>query len=147
MLAGVLLLAAASPLTAQQQHFMREQVLRGSTPTEQALVERIRVDLAQVRLAQDAYFASHQGFAPELGDLKGLKLGSGAQVVVLMSGPRGWKAEATHPGVTGREVVHVMRLKEGERCPMMDHGGMEKGAGSGDPAGKNASPAASEHQH
>lgn len=141
-LALMLSLTVAPGAAAQQMHFMREKVLRAATPQDQALVDRVRADLAQLRTAQEAYFAGHQGYAPELADLKGLKLGSGASVVVLMAGPKGWKAEATHPALAGSEVVHVMRLREGESCPMMQGGGQEKA--------KEAAPGAAgaaEHQH
>ena len=45
------------------------------------------------------------------------------------------KAEATHPSLKGAEVVHVMRMAEGESCPMMGGGGMKGGMGGMDMGG------------
>jgi hypothetical protein len=124
-LAGIGLLLVAGAASAQQLHIMREQVLRPATAEDRPLVDKVREDLARVRVAEEAYFAANQTYAAEVSDLKGLKLASGATVVILMSGPAGWKAEATHPSLTGAEVVHVMRTKDGETgCPMMGQGGM-----------------------
>jgi hypothetical protein len=134
---GLALLAGARPAQAQQLHVMRESVLRPASQEDRALVDRVREDLAKVRVAEEAYFATHGTYAPELSELKGVKLASGTSIVVLMSGPMGWKAEATHPSLTGAEVLHVMRMKEGEAgCPMMQGGmggmgGMQHGMGGG----------------
>lgn len=138
-------------LSAQQSvHFMREAILRPVAPEDRVLVDKVREDLAKVRVAEEAYFAANQTYAPELSDLKGLKLSSGTSVVVLMSSPKGWKAEATHPSLKGAEVVHVMRTAEGESCPMMGEGGMKGGMGG--MGGKKqddaaAPPPPAQHQH
>lgn len=136
---------AGRDLAAQQPlHFMRESVLRPVAPEDRVLVDKVREDLAKVRVAEEAYFAANQTYAPELSDLKGLKLSSGTSVVVLMSSPKGWKAEATHPSLKGAEVVHVMRMAEGESCPMM--GGMA-GMGAMKQDGPAAPPPPTQHQH
>jgi hypothetical protein len=145
---------AGRDLAAQQSlHFMRESVLRPVAPEDRVLVDKVREDLAKVRVAEEAYFAANQTYAAELSDLKGLKLSSGTSVVVLMSSPKGWKAEATHPSLKGAEVVHVMRMAEGESCPMMGGGGMKGGMGGmgGMGAQGQEAPAAptptTQHQH
>jgi hypothetical protein len=137
---GLALLGGAEAADAQQLHVMRESVLRPVSQEDRALVDRVREDLAKVRVAEEAYFAAHNTYASELSDLKNLKLSSGTSIVILMSGPMGWKAEATHPSLTGAEVLHVMRGKEGEAgCPMMQGGmggGMQHGMGGGMGGGK-----------
>lgn len=141
---------AGRDLAAQQSvHFMRESILRPAAPEDRVLVDRVREDLAKVRAAEEAYFAANQTYAPELSDLKGVKLSSGTSVVILMSSPKGWKAEATHPSLKGAEVVHVMRMAEGESCPMMGEGGMKGGMGGmgGKKQDGAGPPPAAQHQH
>jgi L-arabinose isomerase len=150
---AVAFLLVAGPAAAQQQvHVMRESVLRAATVEDQAKVDKVREDLAKVRLAEEAYFTANQTYAPELSDLKGLKLSQGTNVIILMSGPMGFKAEATNFSLKGAEVVHVMRMEKGEKCPMMEHGGTGgmqgmdgmKGMGQGGPAPATGAP---QHQH
>jgi hypothetical protein len=147
LLLVALAVVAGRDLAAQQSvHFMRESILRPAAPEDRVLVDKVREDLAKVRAAEEAYFAANQTYAPELSDLKGVKLSSGTSVVILMSSPKGWKAEATHPSLKGAEVVHVMRMAEGESCPMMGEGGMKGGMGGGKKEGAEAAPPA-QHQH
>jgi hypothetical protein len=151
LLVATCLLLAGRVATAQQQlHFMRESILRPVAAEDRVLVDKVREDLAKVRAAEEAYFTANQTYAPELSDLKGVKLSSGASVVILMSSPRGWKAEATHASLKGAEVVHVMRMAEGESCPMMGEdgarGGMA-GMGGNKPEGAAGPPPPAQHQH
>jgi hypothetical protein len=150
ILLGAALVLAAGVAEAQEQlHFMRESVLRPAASEDRVLVDKVREDLARVRVAEEAYYAANQTYASELSDLKGVKLSSGTSVVILMSSPKGWKAEATHPSLAGAEVVHVMRLAAGEKCPMMEMGGMKGGMGGmGGMGGKKADAAPpAQHQH
>jgi hypothetical protein len=148
LLLGALLVLAGRDLAAQQSvHFMRESILRPAAPEDRVLVDRVREDLARVRAAEEAFFAANQTYAPELSDLKGVKLSSGTSVVILMSSPKGWKAEATHPSLKGAEVVHVMRMAEGESCPMMGEGGMKGGMGGKKPNDAAGPPPPAQHQH
>jgi hypothetical protein len=144
---------------------MRESVLVPVSTEDRVLVDKVRDDLARVRVAEEAYFTANQNYSPELSDLKGLKLSSGASIVVLMSSPMGWRAEATHASLQGVEVVHVMRMDPGQNCPMMDmdglggmnhgamggmrgmQGGMKMPAGDGCCGGGSAQPPAPKHQH
>ena len=155
LLGAALVLAAGVAQAQQQLHFMRESVLRPAVVEDKVVVDKVREDLAKIRAAEEAYFAANQTYAPELSDLKGIKLSSGTEVVILMSGPKGWKAEATHPSLPGAEVVHVMRLAAGESCPMMEQGGRMGGmdhAGMPGMGRMNAGAAAgagppAQHQH
>lgn len=124
LLGAAFVLAAGVAQAQDQLHFMRESVLRPAAGEDRALVDKVRDDLARVRVAEEAYFAANQTYASEVSDLKGVKLSSGTSVIILMSSPKGWKAEATHPSLAGAEVVHVMRMAAGEKCPMMEMGGM-----------------------
>jgi hypothetical protein len=142
LLGALLTLAGRSAVAQQSVHFMRESILRPAVVEDRVLVDKVRDDLAKVRAAEEAYFAVNQSYAAELSDLKGVKLSSGTSVVILMSSPKGWRAEATHPSLAGAEVVHVMRMTEGESCPMMEPGGMRGGMDHG---GMSGSPA--QHQH
>jgi hypothetical protein len=168
LLAATLAFGARPVIAQQQLHFMRESVLTPVSAEDRVLVDKVRDDLARVRVAEEAYFAANQNYSPELSDLKGLKLSSGASIVVLMSGPMGWKAQATHASLKGAEVVHVMRMDPGQKCPMMemggmggmggmDHGamggmggmqgGMKMPAGEGCCGGGSTPPPAPQHQH
>ena len=136
---ALLLLVVTSPAAAQQLHFMREAVLRPQAPQDQVVVDRVRADLAAIRTAQETYFAANQTYAAELSELKGVKLSGGTSAVILMASPMGWKAEAANTALQGTEVVHVMRMKEGDACPMMGGGGMggmKSGMGGGMMGGK-----------
>jgi hypothetical protein len=151
-LAVALLVLAGRAAAQQQVHVMRESVLRGATMEEQAKVDRVREDLAKVRAAEEAYFTANQTYAPELSDLKGVKLSQGTNVIILMSGPMGFKAEATNFSLKGAEVVHVMRMEKGEKCPMMEHGAMGgmdgmKGMDGAKPADGMKGMDHSQHQH
>ncbi|HEX5819894.1 MAG TPA: hypothetical protein VFY20_13490 [Gemmatimonadales bacterium] len=148
LLGAALVLVAGVAQAQEQLHFMRESVLRPAAGEDRVLVDKVREDLARVRVAEEAYYAANQTYASELSELKGVKLSSGTSVVILMSSPKGWKAEATHPSLAGAEVVHVMRMAAGEKCPMMDMGGMKGGMGQGGMAGKKAEAAPpAQHQH
>lgn len=159
LLGAMLLLGARAAAAQQQIHFMRESVLRPASADERATVDKVRDDLAKVRVAQEAYFTANQTYASEVGDLKGVKLSPGTSVIVLMSSPMGWKAEATSASLKGAEIVHVMRMEKGETCPMMEHGGMSgmggmkgmdgmKGMEGMPGMGQGAAPApAPQHQH
>jgi hypothetical protein len=147
---ALFLIAGRDAAAQQSVHFMRESILRPVAPEDRVLVDKVREDLAKVRAAEEGYFAANQTYAPEVSDLKGVKLSSGTSVVILMSSPKGWKAEATHPSLKGAEVVHVMRMAEGESCPMMSEGGMKGGMGG--MGGKKqddaaAAPPPAQHQH
>jgi hypothetical protein len=146
---AVLLLLAQAAAAQQQVHFMRESVLRPAVPEDRVVVDRVREDLAKVRLAQESYFTANQTYASELAELKGLKPSSGTSIVILMSSPKGWKAEASNAALTGAEVVHVMRMQEGESCPMMEKGGRMGGMGGMGQGGKAAGEASppAQHQH
>jgi len=153
LLVAVAVLAGRDLAAQQSVHFMRESILRPAAPEDRVLVDKVREDLAKVRAAEEAYFAANQTYASEVSDLKGVKLSSGTSVVIMMSSPKGWKAEATHPSLKGAEVVHVMRMAEGESCPMMGEGGMKGGMGGmGGKGGKKqddaaAPPPPAQHQH
>jgi L-arabinose isomerase len=125
LLLVVLVLLTGRDLAAQQSvHFMRESVLRPVAAEDRVTVDRVREDLAKIRLAQESYYTANQTYASEVTDLKGVKLSAGISVVILMSSPMGWKAEAAHTSLKGAEVVHVMRMEKGEKCTMMENGGM-----------------------
>ena len=118
LLGAALVLVAGVAQAQEQLHFMRESVLRPAVEEDRILVNRVREDLARVRAAEESYHAANQTYAAELSDLSGLQLSSGASVVILMSGSKGWQAEAIHPSLPDAEVVHVMRLAPGEGCPI-----------------------------
>jgi len=86
-------------------------------------------------------------YAPELSDLKGVKLSSGTSVVILMSSPKGWKAEATHPSLKGAEVVH--RDAHGRRRVVSHDGrGWHEGRdGRKKPNDAAGPPPPAQHQH
>jgi len=147
LLVAVAVLAGRDLSAQQSVHFMREAILRPVAPEDRVLVDKVREDLAKVRAAEEAYFAANQTYAPEVSDLKGVKLSSGTSVVIMMSSPKGWKAEATHPSLKGAEVVHVMRMAAGESCPMMGEGGMKGGMGGKKQDDAAAPPPPAQHQH
>ncbi len=148
-LAILSLLVLASAPAAAQLHLMREATFSAATPAELRTAARVRADLDAFRERQEAWRSAHDGYALDVAQLA-FEPASGATLVLLMSGPDGWKVEATHPALRGTEVVHVMR---GTGAPGAAHamagmecmhggarGGMTGGMRHGPPADSTASP-------
>jgi hypothetical protein len=70
--------------------------------------------LRSVAAAQERYRAAHAVYAASLDQL-GLRPESGIRIEILLAGPTGWQAKATHPAQPGRScVVFVGALGDGE---------------------------------
>lgn len=114
--AGLLLCSAAAPAQAQFQLNIKQN-LQPATPAAEAAVAELHTEIAQLREAQERFFAAQGRYTEDVRELTGYVPSSRHSVVLVTASALEWAAVGTVPDVLGALITRVRRVATQENSP------------------------------